>query len=692
MLKDTLKRKNNCYIRKRNISLHRILQSVVFRNIFVFILGVFIGGASIGHKPCVAGVSFVGALGGGLPAFGGLFGVIVGYLWFHGVTHSFIYIGSAIFIFTIKYLFQFTVLYRSKAFMPLVVFLIIILVRAYGTINVVRGSIDRAWGYCFEGILGAFLTYVYSLSLRWGKFKISHEFYAYSLYMLLATVLTIVPGVSIFHKLSLNSIICTAILMNVLHEGLIQSYPIAAMLGSCLEFGLTSRENAVILFMIYSIADIFLFKKSKCLLTIYIVLTSFLCELYFNHSNELIWRLSEVLIGSLAFLCITKKISLSDRMNIDANEISKQKIASILNLSELMISLGDETNDNSNSIHNDFDLDYVFDNAFEEVCSTCEKKVICWEKRHIDSTTLVHNAAKHIADRGRLELDDLPNYFRVSCIRCHSIVLAVNYELRRRLLSERLAETELENIQICKRQNRMLGEILHSLPYIRGNRALNVCDFNGHQQYCVEIGLASIRKQGESVCGDSAKYFKTDDGILYVILSDGMGSGEEARNYSQCAVSVLENSLRALNNPFIAFELTLQAFQSLNSWAAATIDLLTVNLNSGELSFFKYGASQSYVISNNEILLIEGNSCSIGTRLNFQEFSSANFQATTDTTVILSSDGVTLDINDASLTSIFRKPYNMKRTAKQILLCNKEDSYDDRTVIAISIKNIAGTV
>ena len=119
MLKDTLKRKNNCYNRKRNISLHRILQSVVFRNIFIFLLGIFIGGATIGHKPCVAGVSFVGALGGGLPAFGGLFGVIVGYLCFHGVTHSFIYIGTAIFIFTIKYLFQFTVLYRSKAFMPL---------------------------------------------------------------------------------------------------------------------------------------------------------------------------------------------------------------------------------------------------------------------------------------------------------------------------------------------------------------------------------------------------------------------------------------------------------------------------------------------------------------------------------------------------------------------------------------------
>ena len=50
MLKDTLKRKNNCNIRKRNISLHRILQSVVFRNIFVFLLVVPLLGINLASQ------------------------------------------------------------------------------------------------------------------------------------------------------------------------------------------------------------------------------------------------------------------------------------------------------------------------------------------------------------------------------------------------------------------------------------------------------------------------------------------------------------------------------------------------------------------------------------------------------------------------------------------------------------------
>ena len=180
--------------------------------------------------------------------------------------------------------------------------------------------------------------------------------------------------------------------------------------------------------------------------------------------------------------------------------------------------------------------------------------------------------------------------------------------------------------------------------------------------------------------------------MLYVILSDGMGSGEEAQNYSRCAVSVLERSLRVLHDPIIAFELTHLALQSLNCWASATIDLLAVNLNSGELSFFKCGANHSYLISNNEIIPISGNAYSGSTQFNLQEINTAKFQITTDATVIIFSDGVSLDPNDVTLQTMFRKPYNMKRTAKQILLCNKEDHYDDKTVIAISIKNRSGDV
>ena len=41
-----------------------------------------------------------------------------------------------------------------------------------------------------------------------------------------------------------------------------------------------------------------------------------------------------------------------------------------------------------------------------------------------------------------------------------------------------------------------------------------------------------MKKEGESVSGDRGTYFKTDAGALCVILSDGMGTGEDAAGES----------------------------------------------------------------------------------------------------------------------------------------------------------------
>ena len=52
-----------------------------------------------------------------------------------------------------------------------------------------------------------------------------------------------------------------------------------------------------------------------------------------------------------------------------------------------------------------------------------------------------------------------------------------------------------------------------------------------------------MRKKGENVSGDRGTYFKTDAGVLCVILSDGMGTGEDAAAESVEAVQILERFL-----------------------------------------------------------------------------------------------------------------------------------------------------
>jgi len=61
----------------------------------------------------------------------------------------------------------------------------------------------------------------------------------------------------------------------------------------------------------------------------------------------------------------------------------------------------------------------------------------------------------------------------------------------------------------------------------------------------VSVGIASLKKQGETVSGDKGTYFKTEEGLLCVVLSDGMGSGASAARDSMDTVHILESFLRA---------------------------------------------------------------------------------------------------------------------------------------------------
>ena len=65
------------------------------------------------------------------------------------------------------------------------------------------------------------------------------------------------------------------------------------------------------------------------------------------------------------------------------------------------------------------------------------------------------------------------------------------------------------------------------------------------EKFKASIGAGVRRRKGESVSGDSGTYFKTEEGMLYLTLSDGMGSGHDAALESAVAIKLVERFLRA---------------------------------------------------------------------------------------------------------------------------------------------------
>lgn len=128
------------------------------------------------------------------------------------------------------------------------------------------------------------------------------------------------------------------------------------------------------------------------------------------------------------------------------------------------------------------------------------------------------------------------------------------------------------------------------------------------------VGVAALKKEGENVSGDRGTYFKTDSGLLCVILSDGMGTGAQAAEESVSSVEILEQLLRAGVEPGTAMRLLNSAAMLRNGeeWGYATVDLCCIDLFTGETSFYKYGAAPSYVKAGRSIRRVKCASLAAG--------------------------------------------------------------------------------
>ncbi|MDR2420498.1 MAG: SpoIIE family protein phosphatase, partial [Oscillospiraceae bacterium] len=117
------------------------------------------------------------------------------------------------------------------------------------------------------------------------------------------------------------------------------------------------------------------------------------------------------------------------------------------------------------------------------------------------------------------------------------------------------------------------------------------------------VGAAKLSRRGGEVCGDSGAYFKTDEGVLHILLSDGMGSGEAAAKLSADCVRILERFLRSGVAPGTALRMLngIMLLRGEDETVCATVDLMCVNLFSGDMTLFKYGAAPTYIKSGSSV-------------------------------------------------------------------------------------------
>ncbi len=174
----------------------------------------------------------------------------------------------------------------------------------------------------------------------------------------------------------------------------------------------------------------------------------------------------------------------------------------------------------------------------------------------------------------------------------------------------------LEDITSARRQAEELCELVSAAT---GVGMMTVSIDNGRIRLAqkppleAECGVGFVGADGQSVCGDTAWHGLLQDGRFMAALSDGMGHGEEAALSSQQTVELLRLCLDA----GYTLQQTLTAVNGMMLLGGSgerfiTVDLLTIDLWTGQALLEKLGAAGSWLHQRDELLPLTGDALPLG--------------------------------------------------------------------------------
>ncbi len=204
--------------------------------------------------------------------------------------------------------------------------------------------------------------------------------------------------------------------------------------------------------------------------------------------------------------------------------------------------------------------------------------------------------------------------------------------------------------------------------------------------------VASLRrpKARERACGDTVAGFENREAFFYAMLSDGMGSGEEAALTSGVCSAFLRTMLTAGNAKSTSLEMLNGLIRTSDGECSATVDLFELDLLTGRASFVKSGAAPSFVRRGGRLYRIQSKTLPIGI-MRAADAEQVRFAAEDGDCVILQSDGVAQGSGDSPwLLRLLSRSWDgdLGRMCARILDEAEKNSpaSDDRSVCIVRIR------
>ena len=214
-------------------------------------------------------------------------------------------------------------------------------------------------------------------------------------------------------------------------------------------------------------------------------------------------------------------------------------------------------------------------------------------------------------------------------------------------------------------------------------------------RFHVLTGVAKAVKETEKISGDNYALFETETGNLTAVLSDGMGSGEEACRESTMVVEMLEELLEAGFPAKMAIEIMNTALViGREDVRFSTIDVCLFDLYTGKCEFVKAGASTTFIKRSDSVERITSATLPIGV-IKDMEIESVEKELSSGDFVIMVTDGVMDALpakeQDTLMIEFIREAntVNPKELAHcllgKVLEWSGEKPTDDMTIMAVGL-------
>lgn len=204
----------------------------------------------------------------------------------------------------------------------------------------------------------------------------------------------------------------------------------------------------------------------------------------------------------------------------------------------------------------------------------------------------------------------------------------------------------------------------------------------------LEIGIASRSGKPNEISGDSYESFNDGDGNAYIILSDGMGSGNMAAVDSCMTTSLFTRLLKAGAGFDSAVQLINSSMLAKSSDESfATLDIAKIDCNTGLVTLIKLGAAATFVKSGGRVSCYESRTLPVGI-LGEVSSDKKELRMKPGDVLVMASDGVTDECFPYVKTALLSSEEKTSEEISEFILGNAEklipeSRIDDITVFTV---------